>query len=73
MLVLLVVAVAVGVFNGVVVAVSAYFGPFMRGMRSRVGILGFGWCGMGLWLWGRWFGVAGGWGGDGDDGSIAAY
>lgn len=44
--VVLVVAVAVGVFNGVVVAVSAYFGPFYEGdaQQSR---------NFGLWLVGN--------------------
>ncbi|CRM83557.1 MULTISPECIES: hypothetical protein [Pseudomonas] len=44
--VILVVAVAVGVFNGVVVAVSAYFGPFYEGdaQQSR---------NFGIWLLGN--------------------
>ncbi|ETK20316.1 membrane protein [Pseudomonas sp. FH4] len=44
--VVLVVAVTVGVFNGVVVAVSAYFGPFYEGdaQQSR---------NFGIWLLGN--------------------
>lgn len=44
--VVLVVAVTVGVFNGVVVAVSAYFGPFYKGdaQQSR---------NFGIWLLGN--------------------
>ena len=44
--VVLVVAVTVGVFNGVVVAVSAYFGPFYEGdaQQSR---------NVGVWLLGN--------------------
>lgn len=64
--VVLVVAVAVGVFNGVVVAVSAYFGPFYEGdaEQSRnfgIWLVGNGVVVVGALIWccrwlGRWRG-----------------
>jgi hypothetical protein len=50
--VVLVVAVAVGVFNGVVVAVSAYFGPFYEGDAEQTRNFG-------IWLVGNGVTVVG--------------
>ena len=46
--VFLVVAVAVGVFNGVVMAVAAYFGPFYESDAEQSRNFGLWWVGNGL-------------------------
>jgi hypothetical protein len=58
-----VVVVALGVFNGLVVVVSAYFGPFYQGDADQSRNFGLWLVGNGLWFWeqrsvGR-FGIAG--------------
>ena len=53
--VMLVVAVALGVFNGVVVAVSTYFGPFYESDAEQSRNFGLWLVGNGGGVWERWW------------------